>query len=86
MTRQGDTDGVARRAKELYDRDIRAHVEPAHAGEFVVVDVDSGDYEVDCNQLAALDRLRARRPDAAPFLLRAGFPTAVRLGARAAKT
>lgn len=85
MTRPDNLEGVARRAKELYNRDIRARVEPSHVGEFVVVDVDSGDFEVDRDQLRALDRLMARRADAVPFLLRAGFPTAVRLGARAAQ-
>lgn len=70
----------ARLAKQIYDETIRPTVEPARVGEFVAVDVDSGEFEVDADKLAALDRLRARRPDARPFLLRAGFPTAAVVG------
>lgn len=33
-------------------------------GKMVVLDVDSGEYEVDADERAALDRLLARRPDA----------------------
>jgi hypothetical protein len=39
-------DEIARRGREIYDRDIRAHVEPDHDGEFLVVDVPTGDYAV----------------------------------------
>jgi hypothetical protein len=70
----------AERAKVIYAESIRARVEPARVGDFVVVDLESGDFEVDSEKLAALDRLRARRPDAKPFLLRAGYPTAAVLG------
>jgi hypothetical protein len=40
------TEEVARRGREIYEREIRARVEPEHAGRFVVVDVRSGDYEI----------------------------------------
>ena len=35
---------VVRRGQEIYEREIRAKVEPEHDGEFVVVGVESGAY------------------------------------------
>ncbi len=34
---------TARLGEEIYERDIRRHVEPGCVGEFVAIDVDSGD-------------------------------------------
>lgn len=72
---------VIARGERLYQTTILPRVEPAHAGEFVVLDVESGEYEVDADKVAALDRLTARQPDAVPYIVRAGRPTAVTLGA-----
>lgn len=76
---------IARRGKEIYDRSVRAEVEPEHLGRFLAVDVESGDYEVGEAGEGALDvtsRLRERRPDAVTYLVRVGRPAAFRLGGR----
>ena len=72
---------IARRGQALYDQEICQHVEAANSGKFLVVDVDTGDYEIDGDELAALGRARAKIPEAALYLLRIGSPTAYRLGA-----
>jgi hypothetical protein len=69
-----------RRGDALYERDVRPRVEPAHLGEFVAIDIGTGDFEVDPDELAAVDRLRARRPDAAVWLRRVGERAAHRFG------
>lgn len=76
-TRRRDT---IERGQALYENVIRAHVEPQHNGRFLVLDVGSGEYEIDDNMLTALDRLRTRQPDAEPYVVRVGSPTAVTLG------
>lgn len=48
----------------IYDRDIRSHVEAAHRGRIVSIDVDSGDYAVGDSVIAATDQLRERRTGA----------------------
>lgn len=58
------TEEIARRGRELYEKEIRRLVEPEHAGRFVVMDVTSGDYEVADEDLDASERLLERRPDA----------------------
>ena len=52
---------TGRLGDEIYDRDIRHLVEADHHGEFVAIDVDSGDYAIAGSVLAAAERLRARR-------------------------
>jgi len=77
---QEQLNAIAHRAHTLYDNTIRAQVEPEHIGEFLAVDVESGDYELDSEALAATQRVRGRRPDGVFFLLRVGYPAAYSLG------
>ena len=60
---------------EIYERDIRPHVEPEHVGEVIAIDVDSGVYTLADSASAAAKRLRERRPDAQVWLMRVGYET-----------
>jgi hypothetical protein len=75
------SDEIVERGQALYDQQIRDKVEPQHNGKFLVLDIETGEYEVDADSLAALERATAKHPDPALYLLRVGFPTAVTLGA-----
>lgn len=75
------TEEVVRLGREIYEREIRAEVEPDHEGEFVVVDITTGAWEVDADDVAASDRALRRNPGAVLYFLRAGRPAAYRLGA-----
>ena len=55
---------VCGRGERIYEERIKALVEPQENGQFIVIDIESGDYEIDADSLAAEDRLQARRPDA----------------------
>jgi hypothetical protein len=74
------TDEIVRRGEEIYERSVRAEVEPENDGRFLALDVQSGDYELADEALLATARLRERRPKAVPYLLRVGRPAAFRLG------
>jgi len=73
---------TAARGEAIYAEQIRSHVEPAHCGEFLVVDIETGDYEIDPDDLAATKRALASHPDAVLYGLRIGSPVAYRLGGR----
>ena len=73
---------IGRRGQALYDQTIRPLVEPDHQGEFLILDVNTGDYEMDAEDMTASERLLARRPDAALFGVRVGHRTAYRLGGK----
>lgn len=76
------TDEHARRGDAIYERDVRPRVEPGDAGKYVAIDIETGAYEVDANELAASDRLLARVPDAQTWLRRVGSRYARRIGPR----
>ena len=73
---------IARRGEQIYDTEIRRKVEDEHAGKFLAVDIETGEYEIDPSEVAALDRAAARNPTGARFLIRIGFRAAHRLGGR----
>ena len=70
----------AQRGDEIYNRDIRPQVEADHKGKFVAIDIESGDWEMDADALAACDRLLARRLDGQTWLVRVGYPYVHRFG------
>lgn len=53
-----------RRGEAIYAAQIRHRLAPADSGKFVLIDVFSGDYEIDDRAARAIIRLRERRPDA----------------------
>ena len=75
---------IAERGRQLYEHSIRSEVEADHAGEFLVIDVESGDYELDVDHLAASNRAAAKHQGAPLYALRIGFPAAGRIGGRRA--
>jgi hypothetical protein len=66
---------IARRGEELYQQHIRAKVEAddRNIGKIIVIDVKTGEYEIDDSGIAAIGRLRAKRPDAEPYAMRIGY-------------
>lgn len=71
---------ISERGRKLYDEKLRAQVEPGNTGKFLVIDIETGEYEIDQDELAALKRAKAKRPDAPRYLLRIGHPGAYRIG------
>ena len=76
----------ARRGDEIYDRDVQPRISPDDEGKFVVIDIETGDSEVDPDEIAASDRLLDRRPAAQLWLRQIGSPYARRFGRRLAAT
>ena len=72
----------ARRGDEIYDREIRPRVGPDDEGKFVVIDIETGAYEIDQDELTASDRLLDRRLDAQMWTRRVGSRYARRFGPR----
>ena len=72
----------ARRGDAIYERDIRPQIEANNAGKFVVIDIETGDHEIDEDELTASDRLLSRIPDAQMWTRRIGSRYARRFGPR----
>jgi hypothetical protein len=71
---------IATRGQEIYEREIRAKVEDGNKGRFLVLDIDTGDYEIAEDDLTATHRLLARRPGAVTYGVRIGHRAAYRIG------
>jgi hypothetical protein len=63
---------IARMGDTLYERVVAPRIEAGDDGQFVAIDVESGVYEIAPDELSAIDRLRARKPDAQLWLQRVG--------------
>ena len=74
----GDTGTPARRrrsrneavrlGKAIYQRDILPQVETDHFGEYVAIDVETGDWAIADTTRVAVERLRDQHPDAVDVL------------------
>lgn len=62
--RELDRDEIGRRGSKIYSSKLREILEPHCVGQFVAIDIDSGEYEVADEAAEASDRLWARLPDA----------------------
>jgi hypothetical protein len=65
---------IARRGQDLYNRSIRTKVETReNLGKIIAIDIETSNYEIDDNLLAAIDRLKSQFPDAIMWAERIGF-------------
>jgi hypothetical protein len=72
---------VAKRANQLYDSEIRHEVETdENIGKMVIIDIETGDYEVDETGIQAAHNLYAKHPYARLFGIRIGYNVAASLG------
>jgi len=73
-------DEIADRGQALYEQRLRDQVETAYFGQYLVIDIASGDYEIGPEHLATAKRLRARLPDASLYGIKIGYPATVAIG------
>ncbi len=73
-------DEIVMRGQTLFEQHIRAKVEPGHHGKFLVVDIETGEYEIDANELNAVNRAKLKNTEAVLYIVRVGYPTAYKLG------
>ena len=71
---------LARRGDVIYYDVIHPVVYPQHKNEFVIIDIETGEWEIDDDALTAGDRLFARLPDAQTWLVKVGKRTIHHIG------
>jgi len=72
---------IDRLGEEWYQQRIRTQVETAeNLGREIVIDVETGDYEVDADGMAASRRLLARHPGALLYGARIGYNAVIAIG------
>ena len=73
---RGTVSEVGRLGREAFERHVQPKLLAADDGKYVVIDVDTGEYEIDADDYEAATRLQDRRPGARLWIERAGRPTA----------
>lgn len=82
VERRYSKEEFARRGDAIYEKDVRPQLKPTDEGKFAAIDIDSGIYEIDADELKAGNRLRARIPEAQIWMVRVGHRSVHRIGAR----
>ena len=62
-TRRYSKEEFARRGDALVESKVRPTLTPTDEDKFVAIDIETGEYELDKNEMKAADRLRKRVPD-----------------------
>lgn len=70
----------ARLGDEIYERDIRP-LKSDNLGKIVAIDIETGGWEMDTNEITASARLEERYPDAQIWIVRVGCRNVRRFGA-----
>ena len=65
--------------RAIYNEKILPKLGQEYKGKVVVIDVNSGDYEIADKHITADTRLRERQPEAYTWAERVGFPTVHRM-------
>ena len=72
---------IVRRGEEWYELESRGKIDEAsNKGKVLVIDIETGEYEIDDDGLAAARRARAKHPDAALYAMRIGYPAYAKIG------
>lgn len=71
---------TAQRGEEIYASRLRTLLEKEHTDPVMITDVESGDYEIGHDSLAANKRALAKHPGAALRGIRVGFPYVESIG------
>jgi hypothetical protein len=72
----------ARRGNQIYEREVQPHLSAQDAGKFVAIDIETGAFETDADEIAASHRLLARNPEAQIWFRLVGSPYTRRFGPR----
>ena len=82
VKRRYSKEEFARRGDAIYEQDVRPQLKADDEGKFAAIDIESGTYEMDVDELEAGNRLRARVPEAQIWMVRVGSRSVHRIGGR----
>ena len=72
----------ARRGDDIYEKEIRPQLKASDKDKFAAIDIESGQFAIDADELKACHKLRRRIPDAQIWMVRVGSPYVHRIGGR----
>ena len=72
VTKSYTRDDIVPRGTEIYERDIKPLVEPEHIGKYLVIDIETGEWDMDVDPYAASLRAAKKKPGGLRLALRIG--------------
>jgi len=74
------TDEIVARGKEIYEKQLKSTLEPQNLGKFLVIDIETGEYEMDEDDLTAALRAYQKKPEGARYEMQIGYATSGTIG------
>ncbi len=71
---------IASRGRLLYEQNLRGVIEADNLNKFLIIDIETGDYEIDTDDLAASDRAHQKHPNGVFYGMRIGRRSSGSLG------
>ena len=71
-----------RRGYEIYEAQVRPKLNADTVGSSAAIDIESGEYAIDADELKACRKLRTRVPDAHIWMVWVGYRSVHRFGGR----
>ncbi len=68
---------LRKKGREIYERKLRAILEPEHHGEYVAIEPESGDYYLGRTMSEAYEKAIREHPDKRFYLVRVGHRAAL---------
>jgi len=67
---------IAQKGTQIYQK-ISKQIEKAHSGDFIAIEVKSGEYFLGQTQIEAIEKAKKHFPTKIFYLMKIGFPSAV---------
>ncbi len=74
-----------RRGTEIYESAILPTLQKSDRGKFVAIDIETGAFEMDDDEMTACDRLLEKQSAAQTWMVRVGYRTTRHFGGRSIK-
>jgi hypothetical protein len=72
---------ISQRGRQWYEQSIRPQIdEEANRGRPLIIDIETGDYEIGDDSLAVSKRMLAKHPGAMLYGMRIGYPSFAKAG------
>ncbi len=75
-------DETVQMAEAIDQQRLSTQIEHLYKGQYIAIDVETGEYVIGDNYHVAAQTILARKPRASIGVLRIGYPTAGRIGGR----
>ncbi len=80
--RRHSKEEFARRGDAIYEREVRPQLKSGDEDKFAAIDIESGEFAIDADELKAGNKLRRRIADAQIWMVRIGHRSVHRIGGR----